>query len=384
MNKKNDPIKDLMFRSLSKAKLLTPEEELELARACCSTKISVWRSLLGEPDRTRDVLVYAKRRMPSKSLEGLDDSMFDTLIQRASSVQHQRSKYRIDRWNQTRGEVATKISSKDICLQIGASLLRDMKSGRFDSGARWVSDVDQWWELFVRLRNEFTEKNMRLVISISKRYRGFEIPHEDLIQEGVFGLQRAIDLFDPERGFKFSTYASWWIRASVQRHCRDKGRVVRIPVHMQEAFEKYNAFRLKHDDMDDADIARAMCISDKKVKALRSMPKTDCFSLDGKLTPGSKMTLGETLPSDSGEFRLANISLDMEMVSDILSELPDRERYIIECRFGLNGKEEQTLQEIATEYDMSRERIRQIQVKAMDSIRKRIERRQESIQAGLR
>ncbi|MHC4432397.1 MAG: sigma-70 family RNA polymerase sigma factor [Planctomycetota bacterium] len=379
-----DPIKDLMFRSLSRAKLLTPEEEITLSQQCRSMKVTVWSELLSDASHAGEVLAYAVDRMSNKSKQGLDDSNFETLCRRAAALRRSNSKYRFDKWDQARQEVAPAVSEQDICLRIGGSLLQDMKDGSFESSPEWIRRVDRSWRRFVRLRNEFIEKNMRLVIMISKRYRGFSIPHEDLIQEGVFGLQRAIDLFDPDRGFKFSTYSSWWIRAAIQRYCRDKGRVVRIPVHMQEAFEKYNDTKRKGGDLDDAAIADAMGISEKKVKVLKGMHHIDYFSLDAKLTPNSESTLGDMLPADDIEFRLANVSLDMQLVGEVLQELPDRERYIIECRFGLNGREEHTLQEIATEYEMSRERIRQLQVKGMAELRKRIERRAESIQAGLR
>ncbi len=385
MTQKPDKIKDLMFKSLSKAKLLNPEQELALSRNCRSKKIEVWNSILSEPDgyRVRAVFDYARDNMSSKNIGLLDDSMFDTLEQRAAALARSNTNYRYDKWESARSEVAMEISNRDACLQIGSSLLRDMKSGKFESSAEWMGRIQVAWLTFVKLRNEFIEKNMRLVISIGKRYRGFSLPYEDLIQEGMFGLQRAIDLFDPERGFKFSTYSSWWIRAAIQRYCRDKGRVVRIPVHMQEAFEKYVA--AKQDvDMGDIEIAELLGVSDKKVHALKSMQSVDYFSMDAKIGTGSGICLGDTLPSDGIEFRIADVNLDMEIVTSILEELPNRERYIIECRFGLNGKDEQTLQEIATEYEMSRERIRQLQVKAMAELRRRIKRRAESVQAGLR
>jgi len=382
MPKPSDATIDLMFRGLAKAKLLSPDEEIVLARNCRASKISVWREILSEPNRVRFVFDYARERMSSKSTKELDDSMFETLARRASALRRTKSRYRIDMWNQAVDEVSVALADADICLQIGGHLLQDMKDSNIDAPEDWVKRVGSAWKSFVKLRNEFIERNMRLVIMIAKRYRGFNIPYEDLIQEGTFGLQRAIDLFDPDRGFKFSTYSSWWIRAAIQRYCRDKGRVIRIPVHMQEAFEKY--LKERSEDMDDAAIADVMGISVKKVATLKSMHAIDYFSLDAKASPDSDFCLGDTMPSDGIEFRIAEVNLDMELVSDVLQELPDRERYIIECRFGLNGHEEQTLQEIATEYDMSRERIRQLQVKAMKDLRRRIERRAESIQAGLR
>jgi len=383
MSKSNDPVKSLMMRSLAKAKLLTPEEEIELANKCRERKIEVWIQILANLVRTREILEYAKSQMSGKQVRALDDSMFETLSRRSMSFHRKRTSYRRDKWAEARRQVAEALSNSDVCLRIGAGFLRELQGGRFGGDAGWAKRIDTAWRMFTRSRNEFIEKNMRLVVMLAKRYRGFNIPFEDLIQEGSFGLQRAVDLFEPERGFKFSTYSSWWIRASIQRYCRDKGRVVRVPVHMQEALEKYHAVRSENENMGDDEVAARMNMSVKKVRVLKSMNHVDYFSLDAKLGEGSESCLGDLIPAEDTDFRIANAALDMEIVNTVLRELPQRERYIIECRFGLNG-EERTLQDIATEYDMSRERVRQLQVKAMNSLRKRIEHHAEGVQAGLR
>jgi len=385
MKKNDDPIRSLTIKSLAKVKLLSPKEELILSKKCRASKVGTWRELLGDINLVREIIDYATSRMNNKALEKLDSSGFETLSRRAAALRRTQSNYRTDMWNQARDEVAAAISDCDVCLRIGRQLLLDMKGGKLECSDEWTSQVDASWIQFIRYRNEFIEKNMRLVIMIAKRYRGFQIPFEDLIQEGTFGLERAVDLFDPERGFKFSTYASWWIRASVQRFCRDKGRVVRIPVHMQEAFEKYQTIMEKDDPPPREKIAAVMGISEKKIRTLEGMSHSDCFSLDAKMYgPDDGFSLGDTLQSEDVEFKLADVNLDMEIVSGILQELPGRERYIIECRFGLNGNQEQTLQEIATEYGMSRERIRQLQAKALDDIRRRIKRRALIVRADLR
>ncbi len=380
-----DPVKSLMFKSLTRAKLLKPEEELTLSRKCRAAKINVWEEILSDFHNVTTILSYTTQRMSDQNRKKLDDSMFSTLTRRAGALRRSNTNYRIDMFNQARDEVAAAVSARDVCLKIGGSMTRDLRSGAFQGSDGLTAHVTASWDDFVKLRNEFIEKNMRLVMKLAKRYRGFSIPYEDLIQEGMFGLQRAIDLFDPERGFKFSTYASWWVRAAVQRFCRDRGRTVRIPVHMQEAFEKYQDALQKSDDMCDAEIAAFMGCSEKKVHNLKSMHKIDCFSLDAKIGNGDNtFCLGDTMASDNIEFSIAETNLDMKLVEEVLSEIPNRERYIIECRFGLHGQEEQTLQQIANQFEMSRERIRQLQVKAMRDLRRRIKRRAESVQAGLR
>jgi len=381
-----DPVKSLMFKSLTKAKLLKPEEELTLSRKCREAKVNVWGKILSDFHNVAPILSYTTQRMSPQNLKNLDSSSFSTLTRRAGALRHSSTNYRIDQFNQARDEVAVAVSRSDVCLKIGSSMERDLRSGTFHASSGLTATVTTSWGSFVKLRNEFIERNMRLVMSLAKRYRGFNIPYEDLIQEGMFGLQRAIDLFDPERGFKFSTYASWWVRAAVQRFCRDRGRIVRIPVHMQEAFDKYQEALQKSDDMCDAEIAAFMGCSEKKVRSLKTMHKVDCFSLDAQMGDGEKGSycLGDIMTSESIEFSIADTNLDMKIVQEVLCEIPTRERYILECRFGFHGQEEQTLQEIADQYDMSRERIRQLQVKAIKDLKRRIKRRAESVQAGLR
>jgi len=384
MPSKNNQSIDLMFKGLAKAKLLTPEEVVEISNACREAKLEVWRSLLSDTANAEMILATAVHRMTKKSVKELDRSSFSEFLGSARSLERSKTSYRVTRFSKSCDKVVAAVSGADVCLRVGGSLIRDMNSGAIPSSSEIVERAYINWKRFVRLRNEFIEKNMRLVIKVAKPYRVFNIPYEDLIQEGTFGLQRAIDLFDPSRGFRFSTYACWWIRAAITRYCKDRARVVRIPVHMQEAYDKFVEIKDGDDTLDDDAIAERMGISTRKLRTLQSMQRVDYFSIDAKLGPSDESTLGNILPAHTNEFQIANINLDMKIVSEVLRDLPPRERHIIECRFGLAGKEERTLQEIANEYDLSRERIRQIQNRAMNSIRSRIERRQIGIQAGLR
>jgi RNA polymerase primary sigma factor len=382
-----DPVKSLMFKTLAKAKLLTPEEEVSLSRKCRAAKVKVWEEILSDFHNVDTILSYATQRMSSLNREKLDDSKLANLRRSTVLLQRSSTKYRVHVFDKARTAAAVEVSKGDVCLQIGASMVKDLEDGVYLVPDGLAGRVSSSWKVFVKLRNEFIERNMRLVMSLAKRYRGFNIPYEDLIQEGMFGLQRAVDLFDPDRGFKFSTYSSWWVRAAIQRFCRDKGKIVRIPVHMQEAFDKYQEILQKSDDVTDRQAAEYLGISEKKVRNLKTMHKHDCFSLDakvGRADGDGDFCLGDFMTSDDSVFDLSDTRLDMKIVQEVLWDIPSRERYIIECRFGLNGREEQTLQQIATGYSMSRERIRQLQVKAMNDLKRRIKRRAESVQAGLR
>jgi len=199
-----DPVKSLMFKTLAKAKLLTPEEEVSLSRKCRAAKVKVWEEILSDFHNVDTILSYATQRMSSLNREKLDDSKLANLRRSTVLLQRSSTKYRVHVFDKARTAAAVEVSKGDVCLQIGASMVKDLEDGVYLVPDGLAGRVSSSWKVFVKLRNEFIERNMRLVMSLAKRYRGFNIPYEDLIQEGMFGLQRAVDLFDPDRGFKFS------------------------------------------------------------------------------------------------------------------------------------------------------------------------------------
>lgn len=250
------------------------------------------------------------------------------------------------------------------------TLAKSVEKGTFEN------PTDKEMEEAILAKKALSDANLRLVVSIAKKYLGRGLPFLDLIQEGNLGLLKAVDKFDYTKGYKFSTYATWWIRQAITRAIADQARTIRVPVHMVETINKLNRIsrqllQEKGREATNEELSEEMDVTVAKIREVKKIAQ-EPISLETPIGPKEDSTLVDfimdrsaTAPDDA-----AGSILLREQIEELLEELTERERQVLELRFGLRDGRTRTLEEVGKYFDVTRERIRQIEGKALSKLKK--------------
>lgn len=277
--------------------------------------------------------------------------------------------------------VADLFSEVDETTDITQIYLNDIGGNALLSPAEELDLARQVVSGDFKARQRMIEHNLRLVVNISKHYLNRGLNLLDLIEEGNLGLMHALDKFDPERGFRFSTYATWWIRQNIERAIMNQSRTIRLPVHVIKELNVYlrATRRLESSSGRDPTIEEIAYFVDKPIEDVRKMLFLNerVASLDAPLDVDPSLSIGESIADDESTTPDENMLQEQleEYIQDWLGELTDKQRLVIEYRYGFNGKEIATLEELAEQMKLTRERVRQIQIESVDKLRRVLRRK---------
>jgi RNA polymerase primary sigma factor len=377
----------MYFRDMAVLDVLRPEEEFTSAREIESLEIMLWETVLAYAPSVEHILASVEIAMQTLPTEA--KALRKLAMDSPNSKQ----------WSATVSRAAKKIRAADVDhLFIDAALMTiDRLSvgigvrgssvgglGRERQRAEWLRRVMSANRAAAEARNDFVKANLRLVVSIARRFNHGRMALADLIQEGNLGLIKAVERYDYRRGFRFSTYASWWIRHAISRALADKGREVRLPVHMIDAQHRLTKARRqltgslgRNPTSEELAVATQMPID--KIEKMRSWLLESSVSIDKPVGDDEGRVLGEVLEDPDREDVSPTGDLEWEAltteVRDLLRELRPIEADILRQRFGLETEQELTLKEIGDKYNLSRERIRQLQEQALAKMRRALARR---------
>ncbi len=376
----------MYFRDMAALDVLRPEEEFTSAREIEALEIMLWEAVLAHAPAVEHVIAALELVVEQLPVEARS-------LRKAAEAPETKT------WNKLVARCARRLRADDvdhlfidaalgtidrITLGIGTRGNTVGALGRERARTDWMRRVHAANRAAADARNDFVKANLRLVVSIARRFNHGRMALADLIQEGNLGLIKAVERYDYRRGFRFSTYASWWIRHAISRALADKGREVRLPVHMIDAQHRLTKARRQLTGTlgrqpTSEELATATQMPLDKIEKMRSWLLEQSVSIDKPVGDDEGRVLGEVLEDPDREDVSPTGDLEWEAltteVRDLLHELRPIEADILRQRFGLGTEQELTLKEIGDKYNLSRERIRQLQEQALAKMRRALARR---------
>ena len=393
----------MYFRDMARLAVLRPQEEFESARNLESLEIALWAQLLSFPPMAEHMMKVAEKTLAEAENKDVRPRPIQELktLRRSLGGKHRLDRRERERYDRAVLRAAAKLRVLDADRLAVDAAMRELKTiARGEPGRRVddklsVSPSSKPFRdyltgvagAFVRVqtsKNAFVKANLRLVVSIARRFNFGRMPLPDLIQEGNIGLIKAVERFDHRRGYRFSTYASWWIRHAISRALADKGRAVRLPVHMIDAYHRLGKARRELQATygrppTDEEIAKKSGIPLHKLEKMKTYLTDQSVSLDRPINDedGRRFIDFVQDPNDEGETTddmLVGETMTTEVRSQLLHLRPI-EADILRQRFGFDTDEELTLKQIGEKYNLSRERIRQLQEQALEKMRRALARK---------
>lgn len=391
----------MYFREMAALEVLKPEEEFDHARNLEALEIEIWKAVLSYPSAVEYVLAIVESKLEEAPQSTLKEMR--RLRRLASAARKSRRKADLTKLSDYTAKVAPRLRDGDKDRENLDAVIADLerlsrqvpgrgslaRSAPFSVQSKvfetYISRVRAADRQAERARNAFVKANLRLVVSIARRFNHGRMSLADLIQEGNIGLMKAVERYDYKRGFRFSTYASWWIRHAISRALADKGREVRLPVHMIDAHHKLTkakrelTARLGRQPTT-AELAEATEIPAHKVEKMRTYLVDQSLSLDRPVNDEDGRSFGEFLRDPKFDEQTPVDRMDSELMTTevrrLLRDLKPIEADILRQRFGLDDDRELTLKQIGEKYNLSRERIRQLQEQALGKMRRALSRKE--------
>jgi RNA polymerase primary sigma factor len=381
---------------MSSLDVMSPEQELTAATCIAGLRKDSWLRLLSYPPFIDGITTLVEERLEA---DHVPPDRLKALRSSARGLRDRETRANRDGYEADRESVAELLSYADADGVVAEQILADLEvldSGRPGSLAMSIRPPRRGSQPFkdyvvsVRhsvgnlrtAKNRFVKANLRLVVSIARRFNHGRMPLQDLIQEGNIGLMKAVDRFDHRKGFRFSTYGSWWIRHAISRAIADKGRAVRLPVHMIDAYHKVSRARRELETLHGRDptaqeLADHTGLAAAKIEKMDTLLLEQPISLDRPVSEEDGRKVMDLLADDALEQPGELLEADAlsEQVRQVITALRPIEADILRKRFGLEDDTELTLKEIGEQYSLSRERIRQLQEQALGKIRRELRRR---------